>query len=335
MKTGLKSALLGASLLAGPAMAASDAELSERHLALAAEAAGDELSYVLNNCNNIGKSYDMDPHSMHDVLGKLINKGDPRPASAFDNLHFLGTGWVTAWAVTTDEGIILLDALNNAEEAQRYIEDGLVALGLDPTDIKKIIVSHGHGDHYGGATYLKEKYGAEIIMSEADWEEIAKPDLPDDELWGRPPARETSVADGDTVSLGGTNVGIVTTPGHTPGTIALTVPVQDGREQHKAVIWGGNGLNFGAKPDRFLQMMDSADKIGALGESDNVDVFLSNHASLDDTFAKLDALETRAEGEPNPFVTGTEGVRRIGTALEHCVAAHLATFAPDQVPADL
>ena len=43
-------------------------------------------------------------------------------------------------------------------------------LGLDPAQIKYVIVSHGHGDHSGGAKYLQDKYGAHIILSEADWD---------------------------------------------------------------------------------------------------------------------------------------------------------------------
>ena len=43
-------------------------------------------------------------------------------------------------------------------------------LGLDPAQIKYVIVSHGHGDHSGGAKYLQDKFGARVILSEADWD---------------------------------------------------------------------------------------------------------------------------------------------------------------------
>jgi metallo-beta-lactamase class B len=42
---------------------------------------------------------------------------DPGPARAADNLYFLGNGIVAAWAVDTSDGIILIDTLNNQEEA--------------------------------------------------------------------------------------------------------------------------------------------------------------------------------------------------------------------------
>jgi len=36
--------------------------------------------------------------------------------------------------------------------------------------LKYAIVSHAHIDHIGGATYLQEKFGTRIILSEVDWQ---------------------------------------------------------------------------------------------------------------------------------------------------------------------
>ena len=63
---------------------------------------------------------------------------------------------MSAWALTTSAGIIVLDSLDNASEAQEYIEGGLRKLGLDPTQIKYVVITHAHGDHYGGAQSLAE-----------------------------------------------------------------------------------------------------------------------------------------------------------------------------------
>ena len=323
------AALLGAI----PAMAEGDPALSERHVAAAQAAAGEDLAHVLGHCENIGKSFTISHERGEELLERAIGMGEPRPKAVFDNLYFLGTGWVTAWAVTTSDGIILIDALNNEEEAGRFIEGGMETVGLDPADIRKIVVLHAHGDHYGGATYLKEKYGAEIVMSETDWQELEKPALQfDSEHWGRPPERDVSIADGGVVTLGDTSITLLETPGHTPGTISAILPVTSGGEAHKAVIWGGNGLNFGADAPRFVQMIESQRRLAALAGTEGIDVFLSNHQRLDGTLAKIDAMEAGAEG--NPFVIGTDGVERAMTALSHCVAAQLASFAPASVPAD-
>src|SRR6516165_427762 len=57
------------------------------------------------------------------------------PAKVFDNLYFVGTKIHSSWAMTTSEGIILIDTLYDyaSEEA---IVGGLRKLGLDPATVK-------------------------------------------------------------------------------------------------------------------------------------------------------------------------------------------------------
>src|SRR5678816_2049634 len=57
----------------------------------------------------------------------------------FDNFYFFGFSTVGAWAVTTNQGIILIDALNTVDEAEKIIEPSLKKAGLNPADVKYII----------------------------------------------------------------------------------------------------------------------------------------------------------------------------------------------------
>ncbi|MFO1296126.1 MAG: MBL fold metallo-hydrolase [Rubrivivax sp.] len=54
---------------------------------------------------------------------------------------------------------MLIDALNTSDEVDRLIVGGMKKLGLDPAQIKTLLVTHGHGDHYGGARRIKEIVG--------------------------------------------------------------------------------------------------------------------------------------------------------------------------------
>ena len=72
------------------------------------------------------------------------------PAKVFDNLYFVGEKEYSAWAVTTSEGIILIDAIFDYSVDEQVVK-GLTKLGLDPKTIKYVIISHGHGDHAAGA----------------------------------------------------------------------------------------------------------------------------------------------------------------------------------------
>jgi len=90
------------------------------------------------------------------------------PTRVFDNFYYVGAEEVASWALTTSQGIILFDTLDNPAEAKADIVDGLRKLGLEPGSIKYIVVTHGHGDHFGGANYLKALTGAKIVMSAPD-----------------------------------------------------------------------------------------------------------------------------------------------------------------------
>src|SRR5439155_13891069 len=85
------------------------------------------------------------------------------PAKVFDNLYFVGGKLHSSWALTTKEGIILIDTIYpyNSEE---LIIGGMRKLGLDPKNIKYVLISHAHTDHIGGAEMLQVRYGARVVM---------------------------------------------------------------------------------------------------------------------------------------------------------------------------
>src|SRR5256885_6063478 len=70
------------------------------------------------------------------------------PARVFDNLYFVGGKIHSSWALTTREGIILIDTIYpyNSEE---LIVGGMRKLGLDPKNIRYVLISPPHGDHIG------------------------------------------------------------------------------------------------------------------------------------------------------------------------------------------
>jgi hypothetical protein len=86
----------------------------------------------------------------------------------FDNLYMLTTKMNSAWAVKTSAGIILIDTLFGYA-AQDEIVDGMKKLGLDPADIKYIVISHAHGDHDGAVKFLQDTYHPHVILAPKDW----------------------------------------------------------------------------------------------------------------------------------------------------------------------
>lgn len=241
------------------------------------------------------------------------------PMQVFDNLYFVGTGGVVSWALKTSEGLILIDALNNDGEAQRYIDAGLRKLGLDPADIRYLLITHGHGDHYGGHAYLVDKFKPRLVMSEQDWQELEKPKLEfSSPRWGQPPMRDIAVEDGELLTLGDTQVQLYVTPGHTPGTLSLIFSVYDQGVEHKVALWGGTGLNFGPDRQRILAYSASAERFRVLAKEQGVDIFMSNHPARDGARERLPMLKQRQPGEVHPFVAESTQVQGALELLRDC-----------------
>ena len=83
-----------------------------------------------------------------------------KPYKVFDNLYFIGTRIHSAWALTTSAGIIVIDTLFDYAIEPEMIE-GMTTLGLNPRDIKYVLISHAHGDHDQGAALLQSRYGCQ------------------------------------------------------------------------------------------------------------------------------------------------------------------------------
>jgi metallo-beta-lactamase class B len=256
-----------------------------------------------------------------DLRGGTGLHGEPREATrVFDNLYYIGVGNVTAWAVATTAGIIVIDTLNNKEEWIELIEPGMRRLGLDPTTIKYVVVTHGHGDHFGGAAWLAEKYHARVLMSDNDWK--LAPSMLDKPYFGAPPSRDMVIRDGQRLTLGGETLRLYITPGHTLGTVSALIPVVDRGAAHVAIMWGGTGFNFPHSTARFKLYSDSVQRFMNIALTAGADVALSNHPEIDNVNQRIALLKQRGTSDANPFVIGRDGVRRFLTTLSECALAY-------------
>ena len=291
------------------------------HVLAAQKAAGLDFSGTLNVlCIQPSDGSDPLAQMMRDVAaGKprpipAREKWYAEPAQVFDNVYFVGTKEHSSWAIKTSAGIIILDTMfNYAAEAE--IVDGLNKLGLNPADIKYVIVSHGHGDHDEGAKLLQDKYGAHVIMDAVDWDSIIKAgNMP-----GGVPKRDMEAKDGQKLTLGDETITIVKTPGHTLGTLSYVFPVKDHGKTLTAAYSGGMGFNFPRSKARFDTYIASAEKFAAAAKAADATIVFSNHSMYD--HACIRSRWMRKPSDTSPFVVGTDGVARYMTVLSECAKA--------------
>ena len=148
------------------------------------------------------------------------------PYKVFDNFYWLGTRAHSSWALQTSAGIIIIDT-NFDYAIEPEIVEGLTKLGLNPRDVKYVILSHAHGDHDEGVALLQSRYGAHVIMGSPDWEDtLRRPPTYAGGVPKRGPGDVSVGPEGYKLTLGDTTVNIVFTPGHTVGTISDIFPVR-------------------------------------------------------------------------------------------------------------
>ena len=216
------------------------------------------------------------------------------PFKVFDNLYYVGVGYVGAWLVTTSDGLILIDSLEGP-----YVDhllDSIKTLGFDPQQIKYLLVTHAHADHYAGAARIQELYDTRVGMLEEDWQFLAErtkanPKAP------RGPRKDLSFKAGDTLTLGTTTLTFHAMPGHTPGGLSIEQTVYDNGTPYKAFTIGGVTPARGLTPvQQFLAALDHVEQIPG------IQVNLPNHPWRADVLQRGETLAQRKPGDPHPFV---------------------------------
>ena len=294
------------------------------HLARAKEIAG--KNPLLQNMASEGY-WCMTPSKASALVGKYTSKPltDPvPPAQLFDNLYLFGTGFVSMMVLKTSDGLVVWDALNNDEEVRTIFEPGMKQFGLNMADIKIVIITHGHFDHFGGAKYLQDKYNIPIALSAADWDLMAaspaRPGGPMPPL--RNPARDKTLADGQEIKVGDATVRIVLTPGHSPGTVSSILPVKAGGATRMMAAWGGTA--FPATTAALTMMRDSTTKLKDAARAAGAVGILNTHPFF------YDLVERKAKqgSSPiNPLVIGADALAGTMDIKRECLTGQLAWYA--------
>ena len=161
------------------------------------------------------------------------------------NLHRVGNDLVAVYLVDTPDGVTIIDAGLAGQWGDLTAELARMDRTLD--DVRGVVLTHGDTDHIGFAERLRRDHGVPVYVHEADaararGEESTKPDwggmrlgatarfmwyaLRKNGLRTTPIAEVVTVRDGDVLDLPG-SPRIIGMPGHSPGSVAVHVPVVD------------------------------------------------------------------------------------------------------------
>ena len=226
------------------------------------------------------------------------------PSRLIGNLYFVGIHHASTHIIDTGEGLILIDP--GYEETFHIVLNNIWKAGLNPEDIKYIVLTHGHLDHSGATNKLLELTDAKTFIGKYDLEKVASYLTPD-----------VLLEDGDEITLGNTSIRFVHTPGHTPGTMSLFFNITDGDKTYKAGMFGGSGHNTLVKA--YLEKYNVPREVrNTFRESllrvreEEVEVHVGNHVGNNNTEGKIKLLPT---SEKNPFLDSSDWKRFIDSRI--------------------
>ena len=229
------------------------------------------------------------------------------PFKIADQLYYVGDNKVCIHLIDTGEGLILLDS--GYFGATHLLVDSIWRAGFDPENVRWIIHTHGHYDHFGASEEFRIMYGTKLAISKVDAEYLrTKPEraLINKKLFpfAEIPAFDHEIEDGEIFELGNVKIRCVLSPGHTPGVLSLFFDVTDNGKTYLAGTFGGVGINAVSLPylvhdernyDAAEQMLSSIERL----RKEPVVVHLGNHPQNNGTFAKR---EKQLEEGGNPFI---------------------------------
>jgi len=165
----------------------------------------------------------------------------PESASWYTNVYVIEGG----------DGHILVDSGWDSQESLWALQGGIKAANLKLRDIKQVVITHIHPDHYGLSTKIKQICGAQVAMHRVDagfifprykdfdglikrtGEILRQNGAPEDELpqlkeaslwmnkYVTPDLPEVRLEDGDTISNDSFEFEVLWTPGHSRGHVCL------------------------------------------------------------------------------------------------------------------
>jgi metallo-beta-lactamase class B len=216
------------------------------------------------------------------------------PTKVFDNVYYVGGLQVGGWLIDTGDGYIMLDSSYDYG-FEEILLPGMRKLGLDPSKVKYILVTHGGPDHLGATKKFQDTYGTKIIYTAP---------FPVSYFLPQPPV-VTVVKDGDTLTLGNTTITMVSTPRTVGGTgLSYFIPVMVNGTKHMWATYGNTGIT-GTLADKAEYTKAIRNFIDNYVTKLKPDIAMSSHPFVDGSTNRMKIIRDNPDSA-NPFVIGEE-----------------------------
>ena len=129
-----------------------------------------------------------------------------------------------SWLVGNDREVMIIDAAHDADA---------IAAAANGRRVNSIVLTHGHNDHINAAVALQDLVDAPILLHPADrmlWDVVYPKQAPD-----------VTLDAGQTLVAGGVELGVLSTPGHSPGCCCFYDPSGDHLFSGDTLFCGGPG----------------------------------------------------------------------------------------------
>jgi metallo-beta-lactamase class B len=244
------------------------------------------------------------------------------PHRVVGNVYYVGSRELASYLIHTDKGEILINS--GFADTVPLIRASVEKLGFKFSDIKILLNSHAHDDHVAGLAIIRRETGAKVMVMEGDDDVIRSGGKGDFEYTTRwePCPVDRVLHDRDTVTLGGTTLTAVKTPGHTRGCTTWTWNAKDAGKTYRVVVIGSPNVNAGyrlVKNEKYSAIAEDFAATFRTLKSLPCDVFLGAHGNY---YGMIDKHSRLGKGK-NPFVD-PDGYREYVAERERAFQQKLA-----------
>ena len=201
-----------------------------------------------------------------------VNVGTPLPMVGNCYLIKHAQGWLV-WDTGHTDAIAKMPNGQPGKDGSPHwwrpktLEGEIKSLGLQPSDIKYLAISHSHPDHIGNVNLFPQSTLL-IQRAEYDWPSPFGPRFK--------PSHPVMKLDGDHDVFGDGSVMIFSTPGHTPGSQVLLVKLK----KHGPVILTGDAVHVQESWDRWHIPANNTDREQTIKSYQRIGAIMAEHRAV-------------------------------------------------------